>query len=176
MMQMKPSNVRCTNTTTLSAIRNCDRMSVKDLLVIAKPSVRAILDKIPGIVQTIVPEMFRLYKGNSKGVLENPTGVCVADHEVSKSLKNPNGVTYSGGVVYVADTGYGRIAYKAVVLSVFLEPKKMKVQDIRVKLEEIDVQVREASKKKDLVEALTKWINNERKKSTIVFRTLTSCL
>ena len=176
-------------TTTLSAIRNRDRMSVEDLLVIAKPSVRAILTKIPAIVQTIVPETFRLYKGNSKGVLENPTGVCIADHgnlfitdnkrcrlflarlhypvdvtEVSKSLKNPNGVTYSGGVVYVADTGHGRIAYKAVVLSVFLEPKKMKVQDIRVKLEEIDIQVPEASRKKDLVEALTKWINNERKK------------
>ena len=129
-------NCEMHHTTTLGAICNCDRMSVKDLLVIAKPSVRAILNKIPRIVQTIVPEMFCLYKRNSKGVLENPTGVCVTDHgnflitnnkrcslflarlhylvdvtEVSKSLKNPNGVTYSGGVVYVADTGNGRIAY-----------------------------------------------------------------
>lgn len=95
---------------TLTAIRNRDRMSVEAMLVIAKPSVRDIIRQIPRLVQP-----FRLYKGNAKGVLVNPTGICVADHgslfitdnkksclflarlhypveitEVSKSLRSPN--------------------------------------------------------------------------------------
>ena len=69
------------------------------------------------------------------------------------NLSNLRGVTYSGRVVYVTDTGHRRIAYKAVVQSVFLEPKKIKVQNIHVKLEEVDVQIPEASRKKDLVKA-----------------------
>ena len=115
---------------TLSAIRNRDRMSVEAMLFIAKPSVRGIIGKIPQLVQTVIPEPFRLYKGNAKGVLVNPTGICVADHgsifitdnkksclflarahypveitELSKSLQGPNGVIYATGVVFVADTG-----------------------------------------------------------------------
>jgi hypothetical protein len=110
-------------------------MSVEELLAIAKPSVRDILTTIPAIVQTIVPETFCPYKGNSKGVLENRTDVCVADHgnlfitdnkrcslflarlhypvhisEVLKSLKNANSSTYSCTVVFVADTDHGRSA------------------------------------------------------------------
>lgn len=101
---------------TLSAIRNRDRMSVESLLLIAKLSVRDVIREVPLLVQTIIQETFRLYKGNSKGVIENPTGVCVGDPgslfitdnkksrlflallhylvdvtEISKSLKHPNG-------------------------------------------------------------------------------------
>ena len=65
---------------TLSAVRNRDRMSVESMLLIAKPSVRDVICKVPLLVQTIIPGTFRLYKGNSKGLLENPTGVCIGDH------------------------------------------------------------------------------------------------
>lgn len=65
---------------TLSAVRNRDRMSVESMFLIPKPSVRDVIRKVPLLVQTIIPETFRLYKGNSKGVIENPTGVCVGDH------------------------------------------------------------------------------------------------
>ena len=173
---------------TLSAIRNRDRMSVEGMLVIAKPSVRNIICKIPRLVQTVIPEPFRLYKGNSKGVLEHPTGICVAYHgslfvtdnrksrlflarlhypvdvtEVSKSLRNPNGVTFVDGIVFVADTGNERLAYKAVVPSVFIDPKKMKIDDLRVQLQERNITVKADARKKELVEALTKWIQKERK-------------
>ena len=51
---------------TLSAVRNRDRMSVESMLLIAKPSaVRDVILKVPLLVQTIIPETFRLYKGVS---------------------------------------------------------------------------------------------------------------
>ena len=42
--------------------------------------------------------------------------------EVSKSLQHPNGVTYVNGIVFVVDTGNERLANKAVVPSVFIDP------------------------------------------------------
>ena len=129
------------------------------MLLIAKPSVQEVICQIPRPVQTVIPEPFRLYKGNSKRVLVNPTGICIADHgslfitdnqksclclarlhypveitEVSKSLRSPNGVTYVNGVVFVADTGNGRLAYKATLSSVFIELKKMRIDELRIKL------------------------------------------
>ena len=65
---------------TLSAIRTRNRMSVKGMLVIAKPVVRLIIGKVPRLVQAVIPETFHLYKGNSKRVFDHPTGTCVADH------------------------------------------------------------------------------------------------
>jgi len=122
-------------------------MFIESMLLIAKPSVREVIRKVPALVQTVIPETFRLYEGNAKGLLENPTGICVCDHrnlfitdnkksrlflarlhypvdvtEVSKSLKSPNGVAYTSGVVFVTDTGNKRVAYKAVGSAVFLEP------------------------------------------------------
>ena len=149
---------------TLSAIRNRDRMSVQAMFLKAKPSVREVISQIPRLVQTVIPEPFRLYKGNSKGVLVNPTGICIADHgslfitdnkksclflarlhypveitKVSKSLRSPNGVTYANGVVFVADTGNGRLAYKATLSSVFIEPKKMRIDELRIQVEERNI-------------------------------------
>ena len=175
---------------TLSAVRNRDRMSVEGMLVIAKPSVRNIISTIPGMLQTVIPETFRLYKGNLKGVLEHLTGICVANHgslfitdsrksrlflarlhyplevtEVSKSLRNPNGVTYVDGNRFCSRYCNERLAYKAVVSSVFIEPKKMKVDDLRVQLQERNITVNATARKKDLVEALNKWIHRERKEN-----------
>ena len=83
--------------------------------------------------------------------------------EVSKSVRNPNGVTYVDGIVFVADTGNERLAYKAVVPSVFIEPAKMKIDDLRVQLQERNITVKADARKKELVKALTKWIQKERK-------------
>jgi len=163
-------------------------MSVEAMLLIAKPSVRDIIRQIPRLVQTVIPEPFRLYKGNAKGVLVNPTGICVADHGslfitdnkksclflarlhypveitgVSKSLKSPNGVIYVNGVVFVADTGNGRLAYKATLSSVFIEPKKMKIDELRIQVEERNIPTVAEARKKELVGALSKWISDQRK-------------
>lgn len=184
-------NIKCQmrQSVTLSAIQNHNRMSVEEMLVIATPSIRHIISKIPQLVQMVIPETFRLYKGNSKGVLEHPTGICVADHrslfitgnrksrlflaclhypvdvtEVSKSLRNPNGVTCVGGIVFVADTRNERLAYKAVVPSVFIDPKKMTVltfNDLHIQLQERHIAVNSAARKKDFVEALNKCVHKE---------------
>ena len=173
---------------TLSAIRNRDRMSVESMLLIAKPSVRDVIREVPLLVQTIIPETFRLYKGNSKGLIANPTGVCVGDHgslfitdnkksslflarlhypvdvtEISKALKHPNGVAYSSGIVFVADTGNERVAYKATGSSVFIDPNKMKVVDLRAQLHARHIQVHASAKKNDLVKAMTKWLQEQRR-------------
>lgn len=62
---------------TLSAVRNRDHISVPDLLTI-KESVRMVLASVSHITQTLIPEPYRLYKGNARGVLNNPTGLCIA--------------------------------------------------------------------------------------------------
>lgn len=173
---------------TLSAIRNRDRMSVEAMLLIAKPSVREVIRQIPRLVQTVVPEPFRLYIGNSKGVLVNPTGICIADHgslfitdnktsclflarlhypveitEVSRSLRGTIGITYANGAVFVADTGNGRLAYKATLSSVFIEPKKMRIDELRIQVEERHIPTVAEARKKELVGALSKWISAQRK-------------
>ena len=122
-------------------------------------------------------------------MLADPTGICIADHgslfitdnkksclflarlhypgeitEVSKSLRSPNGVTYANGVVFVADTGDGRLAYKATLSSVFIEPKKMRIDELRIEVEERNIPtVAEARKKELVMGALSKWISDQRK-------------
>ncbi len=70
--------------------------------------------------------------------------------------KNPNGVAYVSTIVFIEDTGNERLAYKAVVLSVFLDPKKLKMDDLRAQLQEGNFAVRADARKKDLVKSLSK--------------------
>lgn len=131
-------------------------MSVPDLLTINKESVRMVVAGVSYITQTLIPEPYRLYKGNARGVLDHPTGLCivpegklfVADNsksrvfqgrlhypvdvsEVNGSLKNPQGLSYLNNVLYVADTGNKRVAYLPLSSSVFLKPSSMKVSELR---------------------------------------------
>lgn len=126
-------------------------------------------------VQTLIPEPFRLYKGNARGVLTHPTGLCIApegkllicDHsksrlfqgrshypvdvsELSSNLKNPNGVAFLNSVAYVADTGNNRVAFLIQKPGVFFRPNNMKVDDLKQRLEERGIQSRNLNKK-DLV-------------------------
>ena len=48
---------------TLSAVRNRDRISVHDLLLITQDRLVDAVSRIASIVQTVVPETFRLHKG-----------------------------------------------------------------------------------------------------------------
>ena len=57
------------------------------------------------------------------------------------------------------------IVYKALRLSVFLEPKKLKVDELKEALQKREVTVDQREKKTDLIKALDKWIQNVRKKS-----------
>lgn len=55
--------------------------------------------------------------------------------EVSKSLKHPKRIAYTSSIIFVADTGNKRVAYKAIGSSVFLDPNKMKVVDLLAQLD-----------------------------------------
>ena len=68
-------------------------MDVDSMLEISRKEVRRVItDNVNTITNTIVPEQFRLYEGNKKGILENPTAVCMGDF----------------GSVYIADTAKGK--------------------------------------------------------------------
>lgn len=53
-------------------------MSVHELLFILQAHLAKVVSEVPSIVQTVVREMFRLHKGNSRGVLDHPVAVCCA--------------------------------------------------------------------------------------------------
>ena len=156
---------------------------LESLLLIAKLSVRDAIREVPLLVQTFIPQIFCLYKGNSKGVIENPTGVCVGDHDtlfitdnkksclflahlhypvdvtqISKTLKNPSGVAYSNGIVFVADTGNKRVVYKAII-----DPNKIKVVDLRAQLDVRHIQVHSSAKKNYPLKAITRWVQEQRR-------------
>ena len=176
---------------TLSAVRNRDRMSVPDLLTINKESVRMVLVGVSYITQTLIPEPYRLYKGNARGVLDHPTGLCIAPEgklfvadnsksrvfqgrlhypvdvsEVNGSLKNPQGLSYLNNVLYVADTGNKRVAYLPLSSSVFLKPSSMKVSELRLALEERQIPTT-GLQKKSMVARLNEWIANARRKNKL---------
>ncbi len=184
--------------TILSAVRNRDRMSVPDLLIINKESVRAILREVKHTVQTLIPEPFRLYKGNARGVLSHPTGLCIApqgkllicDHsksrlfqgrlhypvdvsELSSNLKNPNGVACLNSVVYVADTGNNRVAFLIQNPGVLFRPNNMRVDDLRQRLEERGVPSRNLNKK-ELVKRMNEWIKTEQRRNNVDINNLSS--
>ena len=62
----------------------------------------------------------------------------------------------SEGVVFAGDTGNRRIVYKALRLSVFLKPKKLKVDELKEVLQERQVTVDQRARKPDLINVLDK--------------------
>ena len=62
----------------------------------------------------------------------------------------------SEGVVFAGDTGNRRIMYKALRLSVFLKPKKLKVDELKEVLQERQVTVDQRARKPDLIKVLDK--------------------
>ena len=176
---------------TLSAVRNRDRMSVPDLLAINKESVRELLGSVSHITQTLIPEPYRLYKGNATGVIDHPTGLCIAPEgklyvadnsksrvfqgrlhypvdvsEVNGNLKNPQGLAYLNNVLYAADTGNKRVAYLPLSPSVFLKPKSMKMSELRPALEARQIPAA-GLQKKAMVARLNEWMTNAQRESKL---------
>lgn len=57
----------CAIILSVTACRNRDRMDVDSMLEISREDVRRVItDNVNTIINTIVPEQFRLYKGNRK--------------------------------------------------------------------------------------------------------------
>ena len=64
---------------TIAACRNRDRMDVGSMLEISDHTVRNIVSTgAPYITKTLIPEKYRLYEGNKKGVVSNLSGICLA--------------------------------------------------------------------------------------------------
>lgn len=62
---------------TVAACRNRDRMDVDSILEISSAAVRQIIQSEAGVItNTLIPEKFRLYDGNKRGILTNPSSVC----------------------------------------------------------------------------------------------------
>ena len=174
-------------TLTLRSVRNRDRMSVHNLLLISQDSNLKAVSQVASIVQTVIPETFCLHKGNSRGVLEHPVSICCAlqsklvivdraqpklfcarmhypfnVEKVAKGLRDPSSVIFLEGVAYVADSGHKQVRFVALFKAVFLEPKKMKADDLREAVEKRGIPCTTRTKK-PMAEALQKWITSRQK-------------
>ena len=146
---------------SLAACRNRDRMDVDTVVEICSPEVRKGLQRVNWIVQTLVPEVYRLYDGNKEGVLKSPVSVCpaswgtllVADKEKGKilsarlhypvdvvevvtGLSCPVAIAYSHGLLLIADVGKQRIVCSDLTGDHFLNPDKMTVKQLRKALKD----------------------------------------
>mgnify|MGYP001798019286 CR=1 FL=1 len=143
---------------SLASCRNKDRMDVESFLEICSPAVQTVIKEHikTSVVETIVPEKYRVYDGNKTGVLQNPTGVCVGPHgtifvadttkgkvfsarlhypvdvsEVCTSLEQPASVAYGDGVLYVAEKITGSVVCIDIEGNTVLNPMKMTVAQIQ---------------------------------------------
>ena len=146
---------------SLAACRNRDRMDVDTVVEICSPEVRKGLQRANWIVQTLVPEVYRLYDGNKEGVLKIPVSVCpaswgtllVADKEKGKilsarlhypvdvveivsGLSCPVSITYRHGLLLIADVGKQQILCSDLTGDHFLNPEKMTVKQLRKALKD----------------------------------------
>ena len=111
-----------------------DRMDVDTVVEICSPEVRKGLQRVNWIVQTLVPEVYRLYDRNEEGVLKCPVSVCPASWgtllvghkekgkifstrlhypvdvvEIVAGLSCPVAITYSHGLLLITDLGKQQI-------------------------------------------------------------------
>ena len=120
---------------SVAACHNRDRMDVESMLEISSQQVRnAISSNVETITDTIIPEKFRVYEGNKKGLLDSPTvvymgpfgTVYVCDaakgnssarlhypvdmNEIYGSLYRPVDIAYTEGSVFIAEYRAARLS------------------------------------------------------------------
>ena len=59
----------------LDCVRNKDGMAVEPIIRLTRPDVLKVLQGVTFVVHTIVPEQFRFWKSNEKGVCPHPISV-----------------------------------------------------------------------------------------------------
>ena len=64
----------------LATVRNRDRMDVDTMLEVSSDSVLKVLSSQKIVLQTIIPEKYRLYDNNKKGVIKSPTALCLGSY------------------------------------------------------------------------------------------------
>lgn len=138
---------------TVTACRNRDRMDVDSMLEISSEVVRnTIKDKVKFLTNTIIPERFRVYEGNKRGILQSPTAVCIGPYgsiyiadtgkgklfssrlhypvdvnEICASLNCPLDIAYKDGDIYIAEYGARRLSCVDIDYSLIYNPSKMNV-------------------------------------------------
>ncbi|CAH3186955.1 unnamed protein product, partial [Porites lobata] len=61
---------------TLECVRNKDRMAVEPIVRLSRPEVIEVLSKVSLVVHTLVPEKYRFWASNQKGVCCHPVAIC----------------------------------------------------------------------------------------------------
>ena len=140
---------------SLAACRNRDRMDVDTVIEICAPEVRQGLLNAAFIVQTLIPEVYRIYRdanrSNRDGILRSPVSVfpvswgtiLISDKdmgkifsarlhypvdvtEVATGLNKPVGISYNEGLLLIAELGKNRIVCCDLTGDYFLNPEKIR--------------------------------------------------
>ena len=167
-------------------------MDVDTLLEISSEDVLKVLSSHKTIVQMLVPEKYRLYEGNMKGVLRSPTAVCLGPYgkllvadagkgtllpaclhypldvtELAEGLNLPMSVDYTDGIAVVAESAGDRIAVLDLEGKLLLNPSQMNVRQLEAALKErAALPSGRRPKRAQLVVALKKWVDENRSKGT----------
>ena len=174
------------NHLSIAACRNRDRMDVDSMLEISSNLVRNVISsKAEYITQTIIPEVYRVYDGNKKGVIGAPTGICKGNHgtmlvvdicggaysarlhypvdvnEITTGLKTPLGIAYRNGVVYFSESAGGAIRVLDLQGKAIYNPNKLTAKDLRKILKQHDVPIPSRANKESLKKALLGWLEKE---------------
>ena len=60
---------------SLECVRNKDRMAVEPIIRLTRPEVLKVLEDVKFVVHTIVPEQYRFWKSNQRGICPHPIAV-----------------------------------------------------------------------------------------------------
>ena len=174
----------------LAVCRNRDRMDVDTVIEIGSPDVQQGLANAKLIVQTLIPEVYRIYEGNKEGVLRSPVSVCpafwgkilISDKDMGKisarlhypvdvtevvsGLNNPVGIAFSDGPLLIAELGEQRIACCDLTGEYFLNPEKMTVikQLLKALNDRKLFRQGDRSKKSELQKVLKRWMHKKKVK------------
>ena len=79
-------------------------MDVESMLEISDYTVRNIITTdVPYITETLIPEKYRLYEGNKKGVVSSPSGICLASPGTFLFTNSCEEKLYSARLYYPVD-------------------------------------------------------------------------
>ncbi len=79
-------------------------MDVDSILEVSSAAVRQIIQSEVGVItNTLIPETFRLYDGNKRGILTNPSSVCTGPPGQLFLIDSSKGKLFSARLHYPVD-------------------------------------------------------------------------
>ena len=161
-------------------------MDIDSMLEISSQKVLNVLENLDTVTQTIIPEKFRLYESNKKGVLKHPTGLCMGPnctlvitdagkgalyiarlhypvdvYLVTAGLQKPMMPMYHNGIIYIT-TEVG-VYYVDIDGNTILEPDQMTIVKLKQELAKRNMlQPRKKYSKVEMQRLLQDWINENK--------------